>query len=82
MGNVLITADSPCDLGESLQSRYQLHYYPYHIILDGKEYTDGVDITPDDLFKVYRERKLLPKTAAHRHRRVHGLPAPLSGAGL
>ena len=64
MGNVLITADSPCDLGESLQSRYQLHYYPYHIILDGKEYTDGVDITPDDLFKVYRERKLLPKTAA------------------
>lgn len=41
MGNVLITADSPCDLGESLQSRYQLHYYPYHIILDGKEYTDG-----------------------------------------
>ena len=64
MGNVLITADSPCDLGESLQSRYQLHYYPYHIILDGKEYTDGVDITPDDLFKAYRERKLLPKTAA------------------
>ena len=64
MGNVILTADSPCDLGESFQDRYQLHYYPYHIILDGREYTDGVDITPDDLFRAYRDKKLLPKTAA------------------
>lgn len=64
MGNVLLTADSPCDLGEDLKECYQLHYYPYHIILEDREYTDGVDVTPDDLFRAYRERKVLPKTAA------------------
>ena len=64
MENVLLTADSPCDLGEDLKECYQLHYYPYHIILEDREYTDGVDVTPDDLFRAYRERKVLPKTAA------------------
>lgn len=64
MGNVLITADSTCDLGETFREHYQLHYFPYHIILDNKEYSDGIDITPDDLYRAYRERKILPKTAA------------------
>ena len=64
MGNVLITADSTCDLGETFREHYQLHYYPYHISLDGKEYTDGIDIVPEDLYRAYREKKILPKTAA------------------
>ena len=64
MGNVLITADSTCDLGETFREHYQLRYFPYHIILDNKEYSDGVDITPDDLYRAYREKKILPKTAA------------------
>lgn len=64
MANVILTADSTCDLGELFRERYQLQYFPYHIVLDGKEYTDGVDITPDDLFRAYWDRKLLPKTAA------------------
>lgn len=61
---VILTADSTCDLGEELKSRYQVHYYPYHIILGEKQYTDSVDITPDDLYTAWREKRLLPKTAA------------------
>ena len=37
---------------------------PYHIILDGQDYRDGENIVPDQLFQIYYEKKLLPRTAA------------------
>lgn len=61
---IILSADSTCDLSPELKERYQVHYFPYHIVLDGKAYTDGVDITPDDLYRAYWDKKLLPKTAA------------------
>ncbi len=61
---VILTADSTCDLSETLKRQYGVRYYPYHILLDGKEYRDNVDIFPDDLYRAYREKHLLPKTAA------------------
>ena len=45
---VVLTADSTCDLGEELKTRFGVAYFPYHIILGGRQYTDGVDIAPDD----------------------------------
>ena len=32
---VILSADSTCDLGEELKARYDVHYYPFHIILEG-----------------------------------------------
>lgn len=61
---IILSADSTCDLGDELKARYQVHYYPYHIILEDKAYRDNVDITPDDLYQAYWDRKVLPKTAA------------------
>lgn len=61
---VVLTADSTCDLSEELKNRYNVTYYPLHIILDGKDYLDNVDITPTDIFKAYNEKKILPKTSA------------------
>ncbi len=61
---IILSADSTCDLGEELCNRHSVHYYPYHIILDGKSYSDGVDITPDKIYKIYHEKQILPKTAA------------------
>ena len=61
---IILSADSTCDLSPELKDRYQVQYFPYHIILDGKQYTDGVDVQPDDLYRAYWEKKLLPKTAA------------------
>lgn len=62
--NIILSADSTCDLGGELKKRYHVHYCPYHIILDDQQYTDGLDITPDDLYEAYWERRALPKTAA------------------
>lgn len=61
---IILAADSTCDLGDELRQRYSVHYFPFHIILDGKNYRDGVDLTPDRIYEVYREKKILPKTAA------------------
>lgn len=61
---VILSADSPCDLGEELQRRYEVHFFPFHILLGDTSYIDSVDIAPDDLYRAWREQKLLPKTSA------------------
>lgn len=61
---VIISADSTCDLGEELKTRCRIQYYPYHIILGDKQYTDGVDISSSDLYEAWYQKKILPKTAA------------------
>lgn len=61
---VILSADSTCDLGEELKARYDVHYYPFHIILEGKDYQDNVDISVKELFEAYYARKALPATAA------------------
>lgn len=61
---ILMSADSTCDLSPQLKGRYNVHYYPFHIILEGVDYQDNVDIVPDTIFKAYRERGVLPQTSA------------------
>ena len=61
---IVLCADSTCDLGDTLRERYHVHYYPFHVISDGVMHADGVDLTPDDIYRVYKEKHILPKTAA------------------
>lgn len=61
---IILSADSTCDLGPQLQQQYQVHFYPFHIQLGDRSYTDSVDIQPDDLYQAWRQQRLLPKTAA------------------
>ncbi|MEA4913299.1 MAG: DegV family protein [Christensenella sp.] len=61
---IVLSADTPCDIGEELKSRYAVSLYPLHIILDEKQYTDGYDITSAELYEAWWKQKLLPRTAA------------------
>ena len=61
---IILSADSTCDLDADLKGRYHVHYYPLHIILNGKDYKDNVDITPEQVYQEYYDHKTLPKTAA------------------
>lgn len=61
---IILSADSTCDLGGELKARYGVHYYPFHIILEEKDYQDNVDITTREIFDAYYARKVLPRTAA------------------
>lgn len=61
---IILSADSTCDLGDELKARYGVHYYPFHIILEERDYQDNVDITTREIFDAYYARKALPRTAA------------------
>lgn len=47
---IKVTADSTCDLSQELLERYNITTIPLYILKDGKEFRDGVDITPADIF--------------------------------
>ncbi len=59
-----ILADSTCDFNQELLEKYDVHTFPLHIHLGNKAYLDGVDITPDDLYKWADANEETPKTSA------------------
>lgn len=61
--SIRITSDSTCDLGE-LVAKHNIGILPLQVNLDASAYFDGVDITPEDIFKFVAETKMLPKTSA------------------
>ncbi len=61
---IRILSDSTCDLSEELLKRYEIKIIPLNIVLDGKSYEDGRDITPDKIYAWADENKTVPKTAA------------------
>lgn len=62
---IKITSDSTCDLSPELVAKYGVGIFPLHVILGDKTYSDGVDITPQDIFSYVSETGELPKTAAY-----------------
>ena len=61
---VALSSDSTCDLNDELKNQYNVQYYPFYINYKGKDYKDGIDITPKEIFESYTEDGELPKTAA------------------
>jgi len=61
---VLITSDSSCDLSKEQLQKYNINILPLYVNLNGEEFRDGVNITPNDIFEFVKENKKLPKTSA------------------
>lgn len=59
---VKITSDSTCDLGAEVEKRH-IGIMPLKVILDADSYLDGVDISPEDIFRLWRGRKCFPRPA-------------------
>jgi len=49
--NIKIISDSTCDLSADLLKKYNVTLMPLTVVKDGKAYSDGVDITPADIFR-------------------------------
>lgn len=62
--NVLITADSTCDLPKGLVEKNHITIVPLSVLLGEKSYLDGVDISPKDIYEYVNNNNDLPKTAA------------------
>ena len=63
MNKRLIVTDSTCDLPDDIVSRYGIHVMPVNVILDGKSYRDGVDMSRDEFYEHYDEYKHLSTSA-------------------
>ena len=62
--NIQITADSTCDLSPEYIARHNIAIIPLTIRMDGRDYTDGVDLQPDEIIQHVASGGALPKTAA------------------
>lgn len=61
---VKIIADSTCDLSEDLLKKYDISIIPLCIVMGDNSYNDGLETTPDDIYKWADTNKTTPKTAA------------------
>ena len=61
---VMITADSTCDLPNYFIEKNNITILPLSILLGDKSYSDGVDIFPRDIYAYVNKTGDLPKTAA------------------
>lgn len=62
--NIIISADSTCDLSIELRERYNISTIPLGVTLGDKTFFDGVDITPDQIYAHHEKTGELPKTTA------------------
>lgn len=63
MKNLKIICDSLSDIPKELVDKYDIEVVPLTVILDGKEYKDGIDISKDDFYKRLRGENAYPKTS-------------------
>lgn len=62
--SVAITADSTCDLPQSYVAENEITIIPLSILLGDKSYRDGIDVTPEDIYRYVDKNGVLPKTSA------------------
>lgn len=61
---IQIISDSTCDLSKELLEKFHIAVLPLHVHMGEEEYEDGVNITPDELYRWSDANKTTPKTAA------------------
>ena len=79
--NVVITTDSVCDMPQELLERYHVRMIPLTVTEGDRSYKDGTDITPDDIYRIYEEQQILPKTSAISPQEFTDFFAPIVDAG-
>ena len=60
---IRLLADSTCDLSPELAERYQVDILPLNVNLGEEPHTDGVDITPQEIFAWSDRTRETPKTS-------------------
>lgn len=81
MPDVKIIADSTCDLGQALASRYDIDIVPLYVTMGEKSYRDGIDLTGPELLAHCERTKDVPKTSAVSQADFFELFRPYAEAG-
>src|SRR5678815_5041831 len=59
-----IVTDSTCDIPNYLLEQYELEVVPSILIIDGKEYADGIGISREEFYRRLPSLRSQPTTAA------------------
>lgn len=78
---IVITADSTCDLPEYLVQQKGIVIFPLSILLGDKSYLDGVEIRTDKIYDYVNKTGNLPKTAAVTPLQYHDVFKQLTDEG-
>ena len=62
MSKVAIVTDSTSCIPPELVKQYDIRIGPYHVIMDGEDYKDLIDITPPEFWRRFSTLKSLPTT--------------------
>jgi len=63
MSKVAVVTDSTNCLPAELIREYEISVAPYHLIVDGKDYRDQIDITSVEFYRIFPQLKKLPTTS-------------------
>jgi len=64
MDRIAIVTDSALNLPPEIAAQHGVTVVPIYLHWNGRTYRDGVDITPDEVYRRLRANKHLPRTAA------------------
>ena len=64
MDRIAIVTDSASNLPPEVAAQHDVTVVPIYLHWNGRTYRDGVDITPDEVYRRLRENKHMPHTAA------------------
>ena len=78
---VKIISDSTSDLSKDLIEKYDISILPLHVLFGSEEHEDGVDVTPDEIYRWSDENKATPKTSAPSLERAMEILKPYVDAG-
>lgn len=60
---IQLVTDSSADLPKELIYKYNISVVPLKVNIDGHEYLEGVDLTPQEFYEKMFNSKELPKTS-------------------
>jgi DegV family protein with EDD domain len=58
---IALVTDSSCDMEKEIKEKYNIQTIPLKIIYNDKEYDDGVDISPEEVYERFSQE--VPKTS-------------------
>lgn len=61
--NIKLVCDSLCDIPDEIEEKEYLEMIPLTLIMDGKEYKDGVDISKEEFYEIVLKSGEIPKTS-------------------
>jgi DegV family protein with EDD domain len=76
-----VVTDSCADLPDNLLQKYNIRVVPLSIRVNGREFSEGVDITPQEFYREMAISAELPKTSQPSPKQFAKIFEELSGAG-